>query len=140
MPLQQTQARSAAAEVQFELGRVARARGDQLAAAQQLTASLVEYRDYWGNKREIAYCLEELAGLAATAQHPVRAAHLFGAAEALRASFGMPLPPVHRANYERDVLLIRATIDEATVDGAWAVGRALTLEQAIAEAVRPLGG
>ncbi|MEP7188095.1 MAG: tetratricopeptide repeat protein, partial [Roseiflexaceae bacterium] len=111
---QQTQAPSAVAEAQFELGRVARARGDEIAAAQQLTASLVGYREYWGNKREIIYCLEELAGLAATTQYPVRAARLFGAAEALRASVGIPLPPVHCADYARDIALVRANMDEAT--------------------------
>ncbi|MFL5805348.1 MAG: tetratricopeptide repeat protein [Roseiflexaceae bacterium] len=132
---QQTQAPSAVAEAQFELGRVARARGDGLAAARQLTASLAGYREYWGNKREIAYCLEELAGLAATTQHPVRATRLFGAAEALRASVGIPLPPVHRADYERDVALVRANMDDATFAAAWAAGRAMTIDEAIAEAL-----
>jgi predicted ATPase/transcriptional regulator with XRE-family HTH domain len=129
---QQARAPSAVAEAQFELGRVARAQGDGLAAAQQLTASLVGYREYWGNKREIASCLEELAGLAATMQHPMRAARLFGAAEVLRVSVGTPLPPVHRADYARDVALVRANMDEHAFAAAWAAGRAMTLEQAIA--------
>jgi hypothetical protein len=50
MLFQQIQTPSVVAEAQFELGRVARARGDQLRAIQQLTASLVGYREYWAHR------------------------------------------------------------------------------------------
>ena len=62
----------------------------------------------------MAYCWEELAGLAAT--HTTRcAARLFGAADALRASLGIPLPPVQRADCVRDVALVRAKMDEVAL-------------------------
>ena len=68
-------------------------------------------------------------------QLPVRAARLFGAAEALRESVCVPLPRVHCADYERDVAAARTQLDEATFAVAWAAGQAMTLEQAIAYAL-----
>ena len=48
---------------------------------------------------------------------------------------GIPLPPVQRAGYERDVAAARAQLDAASFAAAWAAGRQLTLEQAIADAL-----
>ena len=39
------------------------------------------------------------------------------------------------SDYERQVATVRAQLDEATFAAAWAAGRALPLEQAIAEAL-----
>ena len=41
-----------------------------------------------------------------------------------------------RADYDRIVAAARAQLDEAAFDVAWAAGRALTLDEAIAEALR----
>jgi hypothetical protein len=65
----------------------------------------------------------------------VRAARLLGAAEALRTVIGVQRPPAARPAYTRDVASARALLDDATFAAAWAAGRALTLEQAIAEAL-----
>ena len=46
--------------------------------------------------------------------------------------------PTTHADYERSVAAVRAQLDEATFAAAWAAGHALTLEQAIAEALEPL--
>lgn len=83
-----------------------------------------------------AYCLAGLAGIAGAHRQPERAARLFSAAEALRESAGLPLPRVQRTDYDRDVAAARAQLDEAAFAVAWATGRALTLEEAIAEAER----
>ena len=53
-----------------------------------------------------------------------------------RATRRIPLPPAYRAAYERDVAATRAQLDEATITAAWAAGRAMTPEQAIAYALR----
>ena len=45
------------------------------------------------------------------------------------------MDPIDRADYDRDVAAIRAQLDETTFAAAWAAGRALSLEQAIAEAL-----
>jgi hypothetical protein len=58
-----------------------------------------------------------------------------GAAEALRETIGLPLAPVDRAAYERNVAAVRAQFDAASFAAAWAEGRAMTLEQAIAYAL-----
>jgi hypothetical protein len=87
------------------------------------------------NKREIAESLERFATLAVGRRQPQRATRLLGAAAALRERIGAPLPPVDRADYDRDVASAHAQLDEVTFDAAWAAGQALTLEQAIAEAL-----
>jgi len=86
---------AAVGEVLLELGRVARAQSDQVRATQVFTESLGLIREFrGGNKRDIAYCLTELAGLATTNGQPERAARLLGAAEALRESASIQLPPI----------------------------------------------
>jgi len=65
-----------------------------------------------------------------------RAARLLGAVEALCEVVGMPLPWA-RSDYERPT--VRDQMDEAAFavafPAAWAAGRAMTIEQAIAEAL-----
>jgi len=131
---QKLDAPAAIAEVLLQLGDLARAQDDQIGAAQQFTESLLLLRDMPVRKQVIAYGLMGMAGIAANRQ-PAHAARLLGAAEALRESAGVPLPPVHRVDYERDVALVRAALDEDAFAMAWAEGQAIPLEQAIAEAL-----
>ena len=44
-------------------------------------------------------------------------------------------PPEHRNHYQRTLAAVRAVLDPAAFEAAWAAGRALTLEQAITEAL-----
>jgi hypothetical protein len=99
-----------------------------------LTESLAQFQEQ-DNRRRIAQCLEGLAGVAAAQVRPGRTARLCGAAEALREAIGTPIWPVDRPTYERDVATMRAQLDEATFVAAWAEGRAMPLEQAIAYAL-----
>jgi predicted ATPase len=98
-----------------------------------------------GSARSVAECLEGVAAAQARAA-PVRAARLWGAAEALRAALGTPLPPVDRAGYERAVAAACAALAADSPDGtrtfadAWAAGQTLSIEQAIVEARHPLVG
>jgi hypothetical protein len=78
--------------------------------------------------------LAGLAGVAGMQEQPVRAARLFGAAEALGEAGSRP-GIGHPIEVERNVALARAQLDEATFSAAWAAGRAMPLEQAIAEAL-----
>ncbi len=122
------------AEALAQLGTVALHVGDsgQATALYQQSLTLIWTRGY----RE---CIaEDLAGLAATASllgQPERAARLFGAVEALREVSGIRLSPLPRADYDRAVEGIRAHLDEETFAQAWEKGRAMPLEQAIAEAL-----
>jgi predicted ATPase/DNA-binding CsgD family transcriptional regulator len=64
---------------------------------------------------------------------PVRAARLWGAAEAQREQMGMALSAFDLAasGYERDLATVRSALDEAAFDEAWAEGRTMSPEQAI---------
>ena len=79
-----------------------------------------------------------LAGCAALAQergHFVRAARLYGAVEAVRASAGVGLAPVAGTECERNIAALRTRLDEATFAIAWSEGRAMTGEAAVAYAL-----
>lgn len=78
----------------------------------------------------VAHCLEGLAALATAKANGVRAARLWGAADALREAVGAPLAPVDLQVHERNVAGARAQIDEASWEAAWAEGKAMTLEVA----------
>jgi tetratricopeptide (TPR) repeat protein len=115
-------------------GRVAQAQGDHERAARLYRESLLLSREI-GSRWEIANVLTGLAGTLGSNGQPVRAARLFGAVEALRAAVGIPLPPVARPAYERDLAAAQGQVDAATWAAAWAEGRAMTLEQVIADAL-----
>jgi tetratricopeptide (TPR) repeat protein len=82
----------------------------------------------------VLLALEGTAGIAGARGQPERATRLLGAAEATRRRLGAPLAPNERPRYERLVAAVRTHLDDETFAAAWAAGRALSLEQAIAEA------
>jgi hypothetical protein len=84
----------------------------------------------------LAFALVGLAGSLAMLGQGERAARLYGAAEALQARTGATLPnQAARALHERQVAALRAQLDPATFAAAWAEGRAMTLDEAIAYAL-----
>ncbi|GAC1327555.1 MAG: hypothetical protein NVS2B16_22060 [Chloroflexota bacterium] len=84
----------------------------------------------------IAYCLEELAGVAAEQDRTERAARLFGAAEALRTAVGAPLPATEQGLLEPHLSAARDRVDETVWTAARQDGRSMTLEQAVQYALR----
>lgn len=78
-----------------------------------------------------------LAGTIAAKGQPKRAVLLYGAAEALLELMGVGLQVGDQPEYARDLAFVRAQLDAATFKTAWAEGRAMTLEQAIAYALEP---
>ncbi len=118
--------------VLVSLGVAARLRGDGARAAELLRQSLTLRRDL-GDKSGIAECLAHLAGIAAAMRKPERAARLLGAAEALRGSIGAQLPPAHRADCERTAAIARKRLGKRAFAEAWAAGRQMTTEQAVAD-------
>jgi hypothetical protein len=117
-----------------DLGRLALDQGDTARASALFGESL---KLSWEPENEIgiALSLAGLAGVAGSAGQPARAAKLLGAAEAIRESIGRPLTPVERSVFERYAATIRAQLGQAAVAMMWAEGRAMTLEQAKAEAL-----
>ena len=120
------------------LGYVAHAQGHEGRAIARFTESLQLFQER-GNKRGMAECLMGLAAVAVTqSQQPegcVRAARLLGAAEAQCEAIGAALWPPDRLEHERTVAAVQGALGEAACVAAWAAGRAMTLEQAIAYAL-----
>lgn len=79
--------------------------------------------------------LEGLAGIAVQDSAPRRAARLFGAAHAHREAIAMSHWRHQVAGYERDVAAARSQLDAETWRADWGIGRAMTLEQAVAYAL-----
>src|SRR5258708_1819530 len=71
-------------------------------------------------------CLEGLATVAAEQGEPLWAAHLWGAAEALREAIGTPIPPVYRLAHERAVAKARAQACNETFARASPHGSTIT--------------
>jgi predicted ATPase len=113
--------------------------GDGRQAAASFGESLVLYQDL-KRKHGVIECLIGLAGVAAatvggqpaTAE---RATRLFGAAEALLKAAGGGLAAADQAERDRYLALAREQLDEAASAAAWAEGRAMTMEQAVAYAL-----
>jgi hypothetical protein len=87
------------------------------------------------NQASMSWCLAGLGSVAALDEEPERAARLWGAAERLRQAIGCRSAPAARATYEQALAVARTQLDDAAFAAAFAVGQALTLEQAIAEAL-----
>jgi predicted ATPase len=116
------------------LGYIAHAQGDDDRASARFAESLALYQQL-GNRRGIAECLTGLGMVAASSHAVRRAVHLWGAAEALRESAGVGIWPADRVMYEGSVAGVRVQLDAATFAAAWAEGRTMTVEQAIAYAL-----
>jgi DNA-binding NarL/FixJ family response regulator len=84
------------------------------------------------NKLTIASCLEGLAGVLLAQGEPTRAIRIWGTAEALREAIGAPLPPIECAGYEQAVANAHSLLGEQVFAAAWAQGRTMTPEQALA--------
>jgi ATP/maltotriose-dependent transcriptional regulator MalT len=117
------------------LGRMLCALGDVAAARPLLLEDAARLRAM-GSPGLIAWqALDNLACLAAAEGEAARALRLGGAAEALREQAGMRLPPGDVAQLERLLAPSRRALGEAARAAAWAEGRAMTVEQAVAEAL-----
>jgi predicted ATPase/DNA-binding SARP family transcriptional activator len=95
---------------------------DGIAIAQTLKDQLI-----------IPYILEAFACLAASTHNTDRAARLFGAAEARREAIGTPIPPQWQ-RYCAGIITEMRAASETEFTIAWAEGRAMSLEAAIAYA------
>jgi predicted ATPase/DNA-binding SARP family transcriptional activator len=111
------------------LGKIARDQGDTGAARAMHRKSLT-IRLELGDRGGYPWSLEAFARLAAPVD-PERAARLWGAAESLRESLGLPLPPNEHPEYDRALAAVREALGEGTFARVWAAGRAMPVEEAI---------
>jgi hypothetical protein len=125
------------AGVLTNLAMIALDQGDYGQAKAYLTESLTLLHQM-GEKWQIVNTVEVFARLTVeqgqkgdnTHLH-LRAARLFGAAEALREILDTQVLEFQRHSHERGIAALRAQLDEATLAVAWAEGRAMTLDQTI---------
>jgi len=112
-------------QLQCDEGRTEVVLGESVALSSAL-------RDSW----TLVYGLVGLAGIAARRGEPERAARIFGAAEAMgeAASVTIAFPPT-RALYEQDLATVRARLDAQAFQASWAEGQAMTVQEAVAEAL-----
>jgi predicted ATPase/DNA-binding CsgD family transcriptional regulator len=113
------------------LGRVEDQRGEMTAARSLYQQSLALALEL-GDKFLTPYNLEGLAGVLLAQGELIWAAQLWGAAEVLREGTGASSALVDRAGYERAVATARTQLGEQAFAAAWAEGRRMTPEQAVA--------
>jgi predicted ATPase/class 3 adenylate cyclase len=118
----------------LNLSWVARQRGEYARAEALGREGLALAREV-GDPRQCAEQLERLASTAGVTGEGARAARLLGAAIAVRETLGAPQPPDERVDVEQAVAAARVALGEERWEAAIAAGRALSLEQAIAEAL-----
>jgi predicted ATPase/DNA-binding CsgD family transcriptional regulator len=123
--------RHGTAESLAVLGKIIAAQGDY-AAARGLYEQSLAISGELGEKWVIAMGLVGLGEVVAAQRQLAWAAQLWGAAEALRDAIGIPIPPVELASYERSVSAARVHLGERAFAAAWAQGRSMTPEQALA--------
>jgi predicted ATPase/DNA-binding CsgD family transcriptional regulator len=121
------------------LGTLARERGDLRRAATLFAESLtfLQVGTHEGaHALVVANCLKSLGAIAAVTGKAEQAARLFGAMEALRELLGYGDSSVfERRRLDRAVAPARDQMASDAFAAAWAAGRAMPLEQAIAEAL-----
>ena len=113
------------------LGGVLATEGDYAAAQTLFEQSLAISCDL--NEQWVASVYLVVLGEVVAAQQKLAwAAQLWGAAEALRDAFSVPIPLAERANYERLITSARVHLGERAFASAWAQGRSMTPVQALA--------
>jgi len=121
-----------AEDIHIALGRLLALQGDVAAARHHYQESLTLLFEQNVCKENIAASLEGLAALEVGQGAPSLAARLWGAAAALRDTIGAPIYPVYRDYLEQAIARARATLGEQAFRTAWAEGRSLTPQQALA--------
>jgi tetratricopeptide (TPR) repeat protein len=111
------------------LGRTAYLTGESVQARRCLVEGLEAVRASRLKGLPLAHCLESLAAVEGSDGQPIRAAHLFGAAQTWWLACGAVRHWPEREAYERDMSSVRAQLDESAFAAAWDEGRAMTLDQ-----------
>lgn len=127
---QQAEDSGALAVIRHNLGYVAQHRQDYARATVLFSDALALYRHY-GDRRLLVICLAALAAVASIGR-PERAARLFAAAEAHLETMGTRMQPADLAEHQRNVADVRTAMEEQAFQRAWAEGRTMSLEQALA--------
>jgi DNA-binding NarL/FixJ family response regulator len=123
--------RQAISTALYTLATLAQADGDHERAGDLFEEGLTVSVEL-GNKTDVARYLEGLAAVAASEGRIVRAAHLWGAAEALleKIEVGVHTYVPDRSLRQSQIAAARARLGEEAFASAWAEGWTMTSEQA----------
>jgi predicted ATPase/DNA-binding CsgD family transcriptional regulator len=124
--------RNPEAIVRHNLGYVALHQGDPGRGLSCFADALTTHVEH-DNLLNIGHCLAGIACIAASLDHPEQAARLFGAVDAILAHIGAAIWPVDKGDHDRHLVLVRERLAEDVFAATFAAGRALALEDAIAE-------
>jgi len=125
--------RFSAAIIRHNLGYVAEHQGSAERALALFAQALRDQLQY-GDRTNIAHCLAGVAGMLGRLGQAAAAARLFGAAADLLERIGIVIWPIDKADYERHLAFVRGQLAAKLFDAAYETGRAMPLDQAIAEA------
>lgn len=127
--------RAGIATALFNLGSLWLERDDQrdLAASNALLADSLVLFAKLGDRLRTCASLIAIGQTAAAGNHLERATRLLGAAERIREEAGFDVRGV--TDYEFYISEVRDALGDAAFEAAWAAGKAMTLEEAIAYAV-----
>jgi predicted ATPase/class 3 adenylate cyclase len=128
----------AIAQTLCNLGHARLRQGDRAEAAACFREGLTLSHAY-GHPQLEAESLAGCAGVAAVEGHPRRAARLLAVAEVLLRTTGRQLDATDQAEYDRNMAAARIQLDEPTWAFVWAAGQAMSLEQAVADALAGAG-
>jgi len=85
-----------------------------------------------GDLRGVLACLAGFADIAVVQEKFARAAQIMAAVETQLAAMGMRLLPIDKLEYERNLALLRANMDEKALAKFWVKGKGMSFEQSIA--------
>ncbi|MGQ0549973.1 MAG: ATP-binding protein [Armatimonadota bacterium] len=113
------------------LGDVARVQGDYPTASQMYTEGITAFAGL-GERLNVADSLERLAALALACGQMAGAVRIAGAATAIREAIGAAPVPVLQVEVTAGLAAAREALGENAYADAWAEGRRMTLEEAVA--------
>jgi predicted ATPase/DNA-binding XRE family transcriptional regulator len=113
------------------LGQLALRRNDPV-TAKALCRESLELNLRVGDRRAVAACLAGMATISLEERKYERAATLLGVVDAQLDKLTAPLFYTDRVVYEHTLQLLHGALDEKIYSAAYAIGRAMPLEQAIA--------
>lgn len=116
------------------LGLVANASGEYRQALDCFREALTRYRAL-GNRLYVAWCMEGLAATLCSLGRYDPCVRICGAAAALRAQEGAPLPPDERATVDAFLASARDALGDSAYARAWAAASAWTRDDAFGQAL-----
>ena len=106
-------------------------------AAHSAYAESLTARQGLGDERQVAGALQRMGILAVHQGHPARGARLLGASQALRGTVSNRMSPLAQAEWDAALSSLRAALPPDDLDAAFAEGRALSRDAAVALALTP---